>query len=139
VLAKRPLLLLGCLLAVSACLWRSYEEIMRVHLEVLSGMARKAEARAETDRRPAPNDVTELLYPLERARQFLRQNQKRAGRPSYRAFEELLARYADFVAEVDSARVDEERWREFRARVAGDVRALEDRAAAVRAALQKEG
>lgn len=123
----------------AGCLWRSYDEIMRVHLDVLSGMARKVASKAEADRRPTPNDITELIYPLERARQFAGQNRARAERESYRSFEELLGRYAEFVAAIDAARVDEERWRHLRARLPEEERALETLAARVRTALEREG
>lgn len=103
---------------LSSCLWSSYEDVMRVHIEVLSAMVQKAEARAEAGRRPTPNDITELLYPLERGRQFARQYEKQAGRQSYRSFEFILDQYEQLAREIDVARVSTEDWERLRPRLA---------------------
>ena len=116
-MASRGHWLLVGALCLSACLWSSYEEILRVHVEVLAGMVDKVEAKAQAGRRPTPNDVTELLYPLERARQFLHQYEKRKDRESYRSFQSLLDRYQRLVTGVDVARIRDDDWARFRPRL----------------------
>ena len=64
------LALLTLLFCSAACLWRSYEHIMGIHLEVLADLTEKLVTKAEAGVRPRPNDITELSYPLHRARQF---------------------------------------------------------------------
>jgi hypothetical protein len=98
------------LVACTGCLWRSYSEVMRVHLDVLGGLADKAAFNAEHGARPTSNDVTELTYPLERARQFAYQYRSYAERESYRRFVTALDRYQALVETVDAARGDEARW-----------------------------
>lgn len=127
------------LLMVSGCLWSSYAQILRVHVEVLTGMAGKALARAEAGRRPTPNDLTELLYPLERARQFAHQYRKQAERPSYQAFLELLDGYEALVNEIDIARVSQEDWVALRQRLPAQGLAWQAIATRVMTNLEREG
>ncbi len=131
----RPLL---ALLLLHGCLWRSYEHIMEVHLQVLASMATKVVATAEGGRRPTSNDVTELIYPLQRARQFAHQYRGSAGRESYRRFVALLDRYQQFAETIDAARGDEQRWATVATQLAGQRQALLDAAEQVRAALVAE-
>jgi len=135
----RTRLLAALLLVVCAgCLWRSYAEVMRVHLEVLSGMADKAAFNAESGRRPSSNDITELSYPLERARQFAYQYRSDAQRESYRLFVAALDRYQSLVNAIDAARGDEARWAAERPRLAGLQQAWRAAAEQTRAALERE-
>jgi hypothetical protein len=132
------LLLAVVVLSAGACLWRSYGEIERVHVDVLSSMVKKVGDEAEAGVRPAPSDITELLYPLQRARQFTHQYQSRSDRRSYKAFLILLERYEKLVDRVDEARADPDRW----AHLAKELPAMRDgvlaAAADVRAALDAE-
>jgi hypothetical protein len=107
---RARLLLSLLLLLLPACLWRSYAEVMRVHLEVLSQLAAKAADNARAGHRPTSNDVTELTYPLQRARQFTHQYRSYAERDSYRLFVAALDRYQALVEAIDRARGDEARW-----------------------------
>src|SRR5260221_14113345 len=92
VMQARLWLVLALVLA-PACLWRSYAEVMRVHLDVLSGLAEKVAYNTREGQRPASSDVTELTYPLQRARQFAYQYRSYAERESYRRFTAALDRY----------------------------------------------
>ena len=126
------------LLLISGCLWRSYEDIMEVHLQVLSSMAAKVVATAEGGRRPTSNDVTELMYPVQRARQFTHQYRGRAERESYRRFAAFLDRYQQFAEAIDAARGDAQRWTTVAARLPDERRALVEAADEVRVALAAE-
>ena len=126
------------LLCHPACLWRGYEDIMRVHLEVLSGMAAKVVAVAGTGRRPRPNDIIELTYPLQRARQFARQYEDYSERRSYRLFVACLDRYEYLVLGIDAARGEAERWAVRRTELPAQHAALAQAMEQVRAALASE-
>ena len=63
---------------------------MTVHLEVLGGLAGKTAGIAAAGGRLTPNALTELLYPLDRARGFLRSYDDHAERASYAAFVEVV-------------------------------------------------
>src|SRR5262245_41670651 len=102
-----PLILL---LVTPACLWRSYGDVMRVHLEVLESLADKAAGNVAAGQRPTSNDITELTYPLQRARQFAYQYRSDSERESYRRFIAALDRYQAMVDAIDAARGDEARW-----------------------------
>jgi hypothetical protein len=121
------------------CLWRSYGEVMRVHLDVLSSLSEKAMGNAEAGRRPTSNDVTELTYPLQRGRQFAHQYRGYADRESYQLFVVALDRYQAFTETVDAARGDAARWTAERPRVAAAYDAWRSAAAQVRAALAHGG
>jgi len=110
---------------LAGCVWRSYERIMTIHLEVLSGMVNKVVSIADAGQRPTPNDVTELTYPLERAQLFLQQFQSRQREKSYQHFAAFLARYRDFVAAVDNARTDDGRWAGLHARIHDEAAGLQ--------------
>jgi hypothetical protein len=125
------------LLIAPACVWRSYADVMRVHLDVLSGLAEKAAFNAGRGRRPSSNDVTELTYPLQRARQFAYQYRSYADRESYRLFEVALDRYQAFAEAIDGARGDQARWAAERATVEARHRAWVAAAADARAALDR--
>lgn len=121
------------------CLWRSYAEVMRVHLDVLSSLSDKAMVNAETGRRPTSNDVTELTYPLQRGRQFQHQYRGYADRESYKLFVIALDRYQALTEAIDAARGDEVRWTAERPRVAAAYDAWRRAAEQVRAALARGG
>jgi len=128
------LLLLG-----SACLWRGYGEILRVHLDVLSSMADKAVYNAQAGARPTSNDVTELTYPLQRARQFAYQYRGYDARESYRLFVVALDRYQALADAIDVARGDPARWDAERAQVGAQYQVWREAADRVREALAREG
>lgn len=130
-------LLLAALL-LEACVWRGYERVMTIHLEVLSGMLDKMVSFVEAGRRPTPNDMTEMLYPLERAGLFLLQHRSRQEEESYRRFAAFVERYRELAAAVDAARSDEARWAELRAEVGASSAALRSEVDGVRLALQRE-
>lgn len=129
---RRHLLLL---LLTAGCLWRGYDRVLTIHLDVLSGMVDKMVAIAEAGRRPSSNDITEMLYPLERGRLFLRQFENREQEESYRQFAAFLDRYAALAAAIDDARTDETRWNGMRQRLPADASALRDHVATLRALL----
>jgi len=129
--------LLTCVAVASGCFWRSYPKLMRTHVEVLVGIARKASDLVATGRFAAEN-LPELTYPLERATAFAADVRARtsAPPPSLDAFETLLARYRALITEADQGRL--------RARPTGDVPLasqladVESAARAVEAALDRE-
>jgi hypothetical protein len=126
------------LVLLSACLWRGYARVMTIHTDVLAGMIDKMVSIAEAGRRPSPNDMTEMLYPLERGRVFLRQYENRSSDESYRRFAELLDAYAAIAATIDDARTDDRRWTALRQRLPGDAQAVQERIAAIRTTLGRE-
>ncbi len=126
------------LLLLSACLWRSYEQIMTVHLDVLTSMVDKVVDTAESGRRPTSNDVTELTYPLQRARQFAGQYERYKDRRSFQAFGALLERYARFVDAIDTARGDAGRWAALAPGLPAEGTALREVRRSVDAALAEE-
>lgn len=127
------------LLVAAACLWRSYGDVMRVHLEVLESLADKAAGNVAAGQRPTSNDVTELTYPLQRARQFAYQYRDDAQRASYQRFIEALDRYQAMVDAIDAARGDDARWAAERDMLAEQARGWRAAAAQTRAALVAEG
>lgn len=131
-----PLVLLAL---VPACLWRSYGDVMRVHLDVLESLADKAAGNVAAGQRPTSNDVTELTYPLQRARQFVYQYRSDAERASYRRFIEALDRYQVLVDAIDGARGDEARWVAERSALPAQAAAWRAAAEQTRAALIAEG
>lgn len=139
-MTRRRLLLVIFAVVVLAEVWSrgGYEKVIRVHLDVLTGMTDKMAATVQSGRRPSPNDLTEMLYPLDRARQFVDQYSGYAERPSYAAFVAVVDAYATFVDAVDAARSTAETWEAFRARAPAMVRAIEAAAAGARAALAAE-
>jgi hypothetical protein len=123
---------------LAACLWRSYEEIMTVHLEVIGSMMAKAVDGAAPARRPSSNEVAELRYPMRRARQFAGQYEAQRQRPSYQAFVALLDLYEGFVDSIDAARTEEQRWAALAPELAERRRAIDAGIARVRDALAQE-
>jgi hypothetical protein len=135
--ASRPALLVLIALS-SACLWRSYGEVLRVHLEVLSSFTDKAIANAASGQRPTSADVTELTYPLQRARQFAYQYRGYAERGSYARFGVALDRYQTLVDAIDAARGDAARWDAERTLLPAQAAAFRQAAEDVRTALANE-
>jgi len=132
------LLLAVFLLAAPACLWRSYAEVMRVHLDVLSGTADKIVLNAQAGQRPSSSDVTELTYPLQRARQFAYQYRSYAERESYQRFVAAVDRYQALSDAVDGARGDETRWAAERSQLPALLDAWRAAADQTRTALARE-
>ena len=130
--------LLVLLLLSPACLWHSYAEVLRVHLEVLGGMAEKALYNAQAGERPTSNAVTELTYPLQRARQFAYQYRSYGERESYRRFVSALDRYQALADAIDAARGDAARWDVERSQIGVQYQAWRDAADQARAALARE-
>ncbi len=132
--ARRALASVLLLLAAS-CYWSRYEEVMEVHLQVLSQYGAKLEALARDGRRVPVQDWGEFIYPEERARDFARIAAKRyPDRRSLALFRQVVERYAELVADADVL----DRPDAF-AEVARRVRALERAVAATRLALAREG
>jgi len=115
-----------------------YERVIDVHLDVLAAMADKIDSAAELGRRPSPNDLTELLYPLTRARHFTAQYESESGRESYRAFLDVVGAYDRLVTAVDAARGTDASWEGTRAAVREEVRGVAARVSAARDALAEE-
>jgi len=99
-------------------------------------LAAKAADNAQAGHRPNSNDITELTYPAQRARQFIYQYRGYADRESYRRFEEALDGYEAFVGTIDAARADQTRWTAAQADVAARYDAWRGAAQQVREALE---
>lgn len=137
---RRHLLLglLAIVVAVELLVRDGYEKVLDVHVDVLQGLAGKIGALASAGGRPTPNDLTEMIYPLERARGFLRDYRDEAARESYRSFAALVDEYAALVSAVDAARGVPEQWEALREDVARRARLVEESAARVRATAARE-
>ena len=101
---RRRDLALAALLCFSGCLWRGYGEILSVHVRVITAMAAKLCAVAESGKGPTAEGMAEYVYPLQRGREFLRQFSKYRGRQSYSQFSTFLDRYEAMVRTADVAR-----------------------------------
>lgn len=137
---RRKLLLavLAVVVAVELLIPDSYERVLSVHLDVLQGMADKMASLARAGARPAPNDLTEMIYPLERARQFLERNRSEEERESFAAFAAVVAEYAELVAAVDAARGVPAQWEALRPEIGSRVTKLASEVERVRASLDRE-
>ena len=129
---------LTLLCCTTTCLWRSYDHIMGIHLDVLSDLTEKLATKAEAGVRPRPSDITEMTYPLHRARQFAHQYRGYADRNSYGLFVKFVDRYEGFVDTVDSVRGDQQRWTAAQAQLILDQATLAQASQRVREALARE-
>ena len=131
--------LVVCVLS-AGCFWRSYGARMDMHTDLLLSMTHKG-ADLVRGHRFAPENLPELLYPLDRAREFAaRAHRHGAADPpaSLGAFDALLAAYAEFCRIADDLRhaggdVPDG------SRLSGAVDGVEGAAGAVRRALAAEG
>ena len=96
-LAARLVPALACI-ALVACYWSRYPEVMDTHLVVIAQFTRKVVALAD-DRRSVPiADWAEFVYPLGRARDFARVAAQRfPERASLASFDVVLERYGELV------------------------------------------
>lgn len=85
-------------------MWRSYPEVVNVHLDVLTQTAAKLVAVAESKRGLSAEGMAEYVYPARRARELLKRFEDKRDLPSYRGLGELLDRYEQLVAQIDSGR-----------------------------------
>ncbi len=99
-------LALAVLLCVTGCLWRSYGDILSVHLSVLTEMAAKLCAVVQAGKGPTAQGMAEYVYPLQRGREFLRQFDGYRNRQSYREFIRFLDRYEEMIHRLDAARAE---------------------------------
>ena len=118
--------LVACVLvagvSLGGCYWIKYTKLMRTHVELLLAMTDKMGSFLEDDRAMTPRMMNEFLYPLERARDFVRIVRRfYEGRTSLEQFERLLAVYADLLEEAERLRV-----------LKGDLAGFRERAALVR-------
>ena len=115
-----------------------YGRVVDVHLDVLESLVEKTAAAVESGGRLTPNDLTEINYPLERARGLLGEYGARSDRLSFQRMEAVVDAYAGFAAAIDAARGDELRWRTFRPTLNEIVDDLRGRIAEARRALASE-
>jgi hypothetical protein len=138
-----PLGVKGTLVAISilavACSGAAARREARTHTDVLESIAQKGVDLVRTGRLVAES-MPELTYPLERAKAFAEREVVRRGEPlpaSLVAFQDLVARYRDFVDALDQIR-RERGGTEARDALAPSLEAVEAAARAVRAALAQE-
>ena len=134
--ARLSLLLL--VLLTGGCLWRGYDRVVEVHLEVLESMSVKMCALTSGPA-PASESMGEFVYPGKRAREAERHFASRAGRPSFGGLVRVTERYENLVVLFDRARVNPEAWTAGGPRVCDESRALVAEVQAVRAQLASEG
>jgi hypothetical protein len=134
----RRRLLLMALLGLTACLWRSYGEILQVHLDVLTQTADKLVAVAGSGRGITTEGMAEYVYPAKRGREFLRQFSAYSPRRSYRQFEVFLDRYEALVKEADTIRAQGKAWQEALPGLAQQRDGLQAMALAIRRDLEQE-
>ena len=119
-------------LTLGACFASRPERAAATHVDVLAIMARKGADLVTSGRLTAEN-MPELTYPLERATAFADAQRRRAPR-WLPAFDDLVARYRDFVDTLDAIRRTE-RGESARAALAQPLAAVDAAAARVRAQL----
>ena len=128
----------GLLVALAApgCYWLRYHDLVRTHAELIEDLSTATLASLEAVDRPLePGEIERLRYPLGRAREFTEIARKRyPERASLAALDALVARYAEFIAAAERARVAAPDLPALRA-LAADIGA---RAANVRAAVERE-
>ena len=108
--------------SLGGCYWIKYTKLMRTHVELLLAMTDKMGSFLEDDRAMTPRMMNEFLYPLERARDFVRIVRRfYEGRTSLEQFERLLDVYADLLEETERLRV-----------LKGDLAGFRERAVLVR-------
>lgn len=94
-------------LAIAGCFWRDFDARLAMHAGLLRDEARKGVDVAEAGALTA-EDLTELLYPLGRARAYAaaarRHLDDRPAPPVLGDFEQLLAAYARLCDAIDRAR-----------------------------------
>ena len=122
--------------ALSGCYWLRYADLTRTHTELIEDLSSATLASLEASSRPLePGEIERLRYPLARAKEFAEISRKRyAERASLLALDALIARYAEFIAAVERARIEPPNL----AQVAAIVSDIHARAADVRAALERE-
>lgn len=85
-------------LTLGGCYWSRYAEVMEMHLQLVEEFSEKLQFFADRGEKVAPENWSEFVYPLERARDFSRiAAQRYEGRASLAAFDEALDRYAELV------------------------------------------
>jgi hypothetical protein len=121
------------LLIMSAgCLWKGYEEVLSVHLDVLTQTASKLVAVAGSPRGLSAESMAEYVYPAKRGRTFLVQFQSYEKRQSYVQFGAFLDRYEALVNQADAARAHRQDWAEVLPALETQRDALLEKAAAIR-------
>jgi len=132
----RRVLFACLLLAAAGCLWRSYETILGVHLDVLTQTADKLYSVVESGRGPTAEAMAEYVYPAQRAREFMRQFSSYSSRRSYQQFGALVDRYEALVRQVDAARSQGQLGPEVAAKLESERDVLHVSADAIRADLK---
>jgi len=123
---------LAVLIGVESYVRERYEKVIAVHVDVLSEMTGKASALGMLGTRPSPSDLTELMYPLERARQFIGEYRDEAERPSYQRFVAAVDAYEGLIMAIDAERGSADSWAQFRPLVAQRAERVRSALAAVR-------
>jgi hypothetical protein len=98
---------IAAMLGTLGCFWRDFDARLIMHAELLRDQARKGVDVAVAGRFTA-GGLTELLYPLGRARAFAAQVRRRVGDgpapPVLADFERLLEAYTRLCDAIDRAR-----------------------------------
>lgn len=127
------LLLFAC---AASCVWRSYDTIMQVHLDVLTETADKLCSVVESGHGPTAEGMAEYVYPAKRAREFMRQFSGYRERKSYQQFGVLLDRYEALVHTVDAARAQQQLGPQVVSHLHSEREALDALAAEIRGQLK---
>ncbi|MGH7819362.1 MAG: hypothetical protein ACREQ9_06295 [Candidatus Binatia bacterium] len=87
------------------CYWHRYPDLARTHVEVLTDYSRKLDELVRSGAELRPENLTELRYPYERARDFARIVRDRfSSTESFARFEAFLDRYAELLAAAERVR-----------------------------------
>ena len=107
--------------SLGGCYWLKYEKLMHTHVELLLAMTDKMSRLLEDNETMTPTMMTEFLYPLERARDFVRiAAQRYPDRPSLSIFSQFLDIYERVVNETDRLRIISGDLSNFRTHVSRD-------------------
>jgi len=125
--------------AAPACHWLRYHDLARTHVDLMERIANDAGAAiAESDYRLRPADLQTMAYPLERAAGFLDETAgRREDTASWQRLGEFIAAYQELYEYLDRVRTTPDEGKRAR-KVDALIRAVNERAAAVRAALDEE-
>ena len=103
---KVALCSLVLLCSLGGCYWLKYEKLTHTHVELLLDMTDKMSRLLEENETITPTMMTEFLYPLERARDFIRiASQRYPDRQSLAVFGQFLDIYERIVNETDRLRI----------------------------------
>lgn len=106
----RSAAILLCLVGLASCYTSSYRRELAANVALISDLSDKLFDYCSADfvlngTTLSSEEMGEFYYALEKAQSFTAMAKAQSTRPSYRAFNELLAGYAAFVKDADRYRL----------------------------------